>query len=241
MPGLKSQVKKILKRFLFPVKWQQLRTLTPVSNVFGLDRGTPIDRYYIENFLRSQSAHIRGVVLEIAESTYSKKFGGGQITAFEVLHYTHDNENATIVGDLSDHRTLPANKIDCFICTQTFQFIYNYKDAIRGAHHMLKQGGVLLATVAGISQVSRYDMDKWGDYWRFTTLSARKSFEEVFGENNVTVKAHGNVLSSVAFLHGITVEELTEKELDASDDNYQMLITIVAVKNKSDDDQEPVR
>ena len=230
MPGLKTQIKQILKRLLFPVKWHQLRTLTPVSTVFGLDRGTPIDRYYIENFLRSQSTHIRGVVLEIAESSYSKQFGGERVTAFEVLHYTHDNKNATIVGDLCDHRSLPANKIDCFICTQTFQFIYNYKDAIRGAYHMLREGGVLLATVAGISQISRYDMDKWGDYWRFTTLSAKASFEEVFGQNNVTVQAYGNVLSSTAFLHGISVEELTTKELDATDDNYQMLITIVAFK-----------
>ena len=230
MPGLKTQIKQILKRLLFPVKWHQLRTLTPVSTVFGLDRGTPIDRYYIENFLRSQSTHIRGVVLEIAESSYSKQFGGERVTAFEVLHYTHDNKNATIVGDLCDHRSLPANKIDCFICTQTFQFIYNYKDAIRGAYHMLREGGVLLATVAGISQISRYDMDKWGDYWRFTSLSARASFEEVFGQNNVTVQAYGNVLSSTAFLHGISVEELTTKELDATDDNYQMLITIVAFK-----------
>lgn len=230
MPGLKTQIKQILKRLLFPVKWHQLRTLTPVSTVFGLDRGTPIDRYYIENFLRSQSTHIRGVVLEIAESSYSKQFGGERVTAFEVLHYTHDNKNATIVGDLCDHRSLPANKIDCFICTQTFQFIYNYKDAIRGAYHMLREGGVLLATVAGISQISRYDMDKWGDYWRFTSLSAKASFEEVFGQNNVTVQAYGNVLSSTAFLHGISVEELTTKELDATDDNYQMLITIVAFK-----------
>ena len=240
MPGLKTQVKQILKRFLFPVRWHQLRTLTPVSRVFGLDRGTPIDRYYIENFLRSNSAHIRGVVLEIAESTYSKEFGGDNVTHVEVLHYTDDNKNATIIGDLSDYRSLPSNKVDCFICTQTFQFIYNYKDAIRGAYHMLKEGGVLLATVAGISQISRYDMDKWGDYWRFTTLSAKASFEEVFGEDNVSVQAYGNVLSSIAFLHGLAMEELTRKELDLNDDNYQMLITVVAFKKRSDD-KDPIR
>lgn len=95
---------------------------------------------------------------------------------------------------------------------------------------MLKEDGILLATLAGISQISRYDMDKWGDYWRFTTLSARKSFEEIFGERNVDVNFYGNVLSSVAFLEGITAEELSMKELDHKDENYQMLITIVAHK-----------
>lgn len=230
MPGLKTQIKQRLKRILFPVKWHQLRTLTPISNVFGLDRGTPIDRYYIENFLQKNSDRIQGVVLEIAENTYSKRFGGDKVTDYEILHYTKENKNATIIGDLTDFKTLPRNKVDCFICTQTFQFIYNFKDAIQGAYHILKEGGVLLATIAGISQVSQYDMDKWGDYWRFTTLSAKKSFEEIFGKNNVSVNSHGNVLTCIAFLEGISVEELSSKELDSNDDNFQLLITVVAFK-----------
>ncbi|MEO8764193.1 MAG: methyltransferase domain-containing protein [Ginsengibacter sp.] len=197
--------------------------------VFGLDRGTPIDRYYIEGFLNNHRALITGHVLEVAESHYSRKFGT-DVASFEVLHFNNENPRATIIGDLTDKRTLPANTIDCFICTQTFQFIYNYKDAIRGAHQLLKKNGVLLATIAGISQVSRYDMDRWGDYWRFTTLSAAKSFGDVFGENQVTVNCFGNVLSTVAFLEGISAEELTADELNYKDDNYQMLITILARK-----------
>jgi ubiquinone/menaquinone biosynthesis C-methylase UbiE len=170
-------------------------------------------------------------VLEIAESTYSKKFGTGNIN-YQVLHYNHDNPNATIIADLSKPSSLPENKIDCFICTQTFQFIYNFKEAIEGAHRLLKRDGVLLATMAGISQISRYDMDRWGDYWRFTKLSALKSFEEVFGAQNVEVEAFGNVLSSIAFLEGITVEELSQEEIDHRDDNYQMLIAVIARKTR---------
>ena len=226
-----SDVFKRMRRFRKPANWQNLRSMQPVSKIFGLERGTAIDRYYIEQFLNKHAHVITGNVLEIAESTYSRKFGTGNIK-YEVLHYNHENPNATIVADLSVPSSLPKDKIDCFICTQTFQFIYNFKNAIEGCYQVLRNGGVLLATVPGISQISRYDMDRWGDYWRFTTLSALKSFEEVFGANNVEVDFYGNVLASVAFLEGISVEELSLPELDFKDRDYQMLITIVARKSQ---------
>jgi len=218
-----------VKRQANPVNWYNLRSTIPVSAVFGLDRGTPIDRYYIEEFLKTNKALINGKVLEVAESHYSKRFGTN-VESFEVLYHNNENPRATIVGDLTKKQTLPVNKIDCFICTQTFQFIYNYKEAIQGAHHLLKKDGILLATLAGISQISRYDMDRWGDYWRFTILSAAKSFGEVFGEGQVTVNYFGNVLSAISFLEGISAEELSPEELNCKDENYQILITIVARK-----------
>ena len=224
-----NALKHRYKRLAHGTDWQNLRSVKPVSEQFGLDRGTPIDRYYIEKFLQSNAAHIKGNVLEIAENTYSKKFGTG-VTAFEILHYNNENPQATIIGDLTDTATLPADKVDCFICTQTFQFIYNFKDAIRGARHLLKKDGVILATFAGISQISRYDMDRWGEYWRFTTLSAAKAFVEEFGIGKVQVDYYGNVLSAVAFLEGISAEELTPEELDYKDKNYELLITLVARK-----------
>jgi hypothetical protein len=230
MQGFKSALKQNINRLFFSVRWHRLRSIKPVSSVFGIDRGYPIDRYYIESFLQKNSEHIRGTVLEIAEDTYSKKFGGEKLLQSEILHFSNDNPKATIVGDLSNINTLPAETMDCFICTQTFQFIYDFKEGIRGAHHLLKKGGILLATVPGISQISRYDMDRWGDYWRFTNLSALRSFEEVFGTNNVEVDFYGNVLSSLAFLEGISVEELSPQELNYKDKDYQMLITIVARK-----------
>ncbi|MEJ7912486.1 MAG: methyltransferase domain-containing protein [Chitinophagaceae bacterium] len=125
---------------------------------------------------------------------------------------------------------MPANTIDCFVCTQTFNFIYNFADAIRGAHHVLKPGGYLLATVSGPCQVSRYDMDRWGDYWRFTTLSAQKTFDAVFGEGNVEVDYFGNCLAAVSLIRGIAAEELQVADLDTKDPDYQVTITITARK-----------
>ena len=102
--------------------------------------------------------------------------------------------------------------------------------AIANAHAALKPGGVLLTTFPGISQISRYDMDRWGDYWRLTTLSAKRLFAGVFPIDHISVEAYGNVLVAVAFLHGLAAEELRKNELDYRDIDYELLITARAVK-----------
>ena len=89
---------------------------------------------------------------------------------------------------------------------------------------------LLLATVAGISQISRYDMDRWGDWWRFTDLSASRLFADAFGSANVDVVTYGNVLAASSFLYGLATRDVTRRELDRQDPDYQLLIGIRAVK-----------
>lgn len=218
-----------LKKRILKVNWHNLRSLKPISNVFGLDRGTPIDRVYIEDFLEKNKQHINGTICEISNNLYSKKYSNNA-TKYEILHYTDDNPQATIIGDLTKSTTLPKGNIDCFILTQTLNFIYDFKEAINGIYHMLNDNGIALVTVAGISQISRHDMERWGDFYRFTDLSMKKAFEDVFGKANVEVNSYGNILSSVAFLQGISAEELTHEEIFYQDEDYQVLITIKVTK-----------
>ena len=221
---------KYLTRKKVKVVFNDFSTVKPVSTVFGVDRGTPVDRYYIERFLASQADFIRGRVLEIGDSHYCRRFGGEKVDAFEVLHATVQNRAATIVGDLTDIATLPENSIDCFVCTQTFNFIFDVQKAVAGAHHLLKPGGVMLATVAGISQISRYDMERWGDYWRFTTASIGRLLRPVF-TGGLEIATFGNVLAATAFLQGVAVEDLPDPALlDECDEDYQLIIAIVARK-----------
>jgi hypothetical protein len=90
---------------------------------------------------------------------------------------------------------------------------------------------VALITVPGISQIVRYDMDRWGDYWRFTTLSIRRLFEAAFRSGDVAGEAHGNVLVATAFLHGLSTRDLRPDELEYRDPDYEVLITVRAVKH----------
>ena len=220
---------QILKRNLSRPRGIDFESVYPVSDFYGDDRGTPVDRFYIDRFMNDNRHRVRGHVLEVAEDTYSRQFGSG-IGSIDVLHYEEGTPGATLIGDLSRPETLPENRFDCFICTQTIHVIYNYQDAIRGARQLLKPGGILLCTLSGIAQVSRYDMDRWGDYWRFTTLSAQRSFGEVFGSPNVTVDYGGNCYAAINFLRGISLEELDRNKLEVKDPNYPILITVIATK-----------
>jgi hypothetical protein len=73
-------------------------------------------------------------------------------------------------------------------------------------------------------------MELWGQYWSFTTLSTQKLFQEVFDQDKVEVTAYGNVLSAIAFLHGLATQELDQSKLDYHDPEYQVLISARAVK-----------
>jgi hypothetical protein len=202
----------------------------PVSRTFGFERGKPVDRWYIERFLAEHSADVRGRVLEVAESTYTGWYGGDDVTASDVLYAAEGNPDATVVGDLTTGAGIPEAAYDCFICTQTLQFIYDVRAAVAGTRALLAPGGVLLATVPGISQISREDMRDWGDWWRFTATSAARLFGEVYGDEHVEVRQHGNVQAAAAFLYGLAAEDLDPSGLAAADPDFHLLMTVRALR-----------
>lgn len=211
------------------VRFGSLRRTMPVCRGFGYDRGTPVDRHYIERFLADHAGDVRGRVLEVGDDSYTRRFGGDRVTQRDVLHAIEGNPQATLVGDLATGRGIPRGAFDCIILTQTLFCVYDVAAAIRSARDALRPGGVLLATLPGISQISAYDRERWGDYWRFTSQSARRLFEDSFGGDSVDVRAYGNVLAATALLHGLTCEELRADELDARDDEFEVIVAVRAV------------
>lgn len=201
----------------------------PISREFGFERGTPVDRYYIETFLARHASDIQGHVLEVGDDTYTRRFGGGRVTKKDILHAHGGNPAATIVADLARANHIPSNLFDCIILTQTLHLVYNVPAAIETLCRILKPGGVLLATFPGISQLS---IDEWADswYWSFTVHSAHRLFQQAFPAKNLEIRSYGNVLAATAFLQGLAAEELDRAELDHCDSHYQTLIAVRAVK-----------
>ena len=200
----------------------------PVSRQFGADRGKPVDRWYIEDFLDRHRGDVRGRVLEVAENTYTEWYGDGEARTSDVLYAAEGNADATVVGDLVTGEGLEEGRWDCFICTQTLQFIPDVQAAVKGIRSLLAPGGVVLATVPGISQVSTVDDEAWGDWWRFNEKGIRRLFEQEFGPQNVTVERHGNVKAACAFLYGMAAEELSYEDLRTEDPDYHLLLCIRA-------------
>lgn len=214
------------------VRFGDLRRLTPISRRFGFDRGKPIDRFYIEEFLNRHAQSIRGRVLEVGDDAYTRRMGGTRVTRSDVLHVAEGNPKATIVCDLTEAKEVPSDAFDCIIMTQTLHLIYDLRAAIATLHRILKPGGVLLLTVPGtISQLERGNWCKvW--HWGFTGLAIHKLMNERFEPEQVTVEVHGNVLSAMGFLHGIAAEELSTDELVTKDPQYPLLLTVYARKSE---------
>jgi hypothetical protein len=214
-----------LRRLRRPARLGSLRRTTPLSDEWGRDRGTPIDRYYIERFLDRERASIRGRVLELLDDSYTRRFGTG-VEQSDVLDIDEGNPNATIVADLARADAVPSASIDCFILTQTLQFVYDLPAAVGHVARILKPGGVVLCTLPSVSRIARRYLES--EYWRFTAASARALFEASFEPDLVAVESHGNVLTSIAFLAGLAAEELSEQELEDADPFFPSLVCVVA-------------
>ena len=208
------------------------RMVEPVSREWGYDRGLPVDRHYIERFLARHEQDVTGRVLEIGDNSYTRRFGADRVTTSDVLHVVPGNQNATFVGDLAQADHIPSDAFDCIILTQTLQLIYDLPSALRTVYRVLKPGGVLLATFPGLTRTSQTEWPgSW--FWRLTPASAQRIFEAVFPPQSLELASHGNVLAASAFLYGLAVEDLTAKELDHQDPDYDVIVTVRAVKPAS--------
>jgi SAM-dependent methyltransferase len=212
------------------VDFGDLRRLAPISSTWGFDRGVPVDRFYIDRFMRSHERDVRGRVLEIANPAMTRRYGGDRVTRSDVLHPVAAPAPVTLVGDLATGEGIPEAAFDCAIVTQTLLLVYDVQAAIRTLGRILAPGGVALVTVPGITKISREDMDQWGQFWSFTSASLRRLFNESFDSERVSIEAYGNVLAATAFLHGLSAGELTEDELLHRDRDFEVLLAVRAAR-----------
>jgi SAM-dependent methyltransferase len=211
------------------VDFGDLARLAPINGKFGMGRGgTPIDRFFIEQFLKRHSDEIHGRVLEIGDDAYTKRFGAANVKHSDVLGL-EPGPRISIAADLcAPPDELPWESFDCIILTQTLQFVSSPAVALSTLARLLRSDGVLLATFPGISQISRYDADRWGDRWRFTTLAARELLNDGF--RDVRAEAFGSVLTAVGLLHGLVVEDLPVGSIDQQDSDYEVVVVARAVR-----------
>lgn len=208
-------------------------------NVYA--RGTPVDRYYVEDFLRhwndplSGRIDMRGAVLEFQDPDYATLIGrchepGSLVTSVEILDLG-DNPRATIRADITtDAPQLADASFDTVICTQVLHIVFDIHAAIATLARLLRPGGVLYITVPGIAPYFAVGKPSEPEYWRFTAASMRRLLFEHFRPEDVVVEAYGNMLASVAFLNGLAAEELRPAKLDRRDASFEMLIAARAVR-----------
>jgi len=216
-----------LRRLRRPAWLGSIRRTSPLSDHWGRDRGTPVDRYYIERFLAAERSAIRGRVLEVLNAEYTERFGVG-VERSDVLDIDRANPLATIVADLAAADEVPSDTFDCFVLTQTLQYVYDLHSAVQHVHRVLRPGGTVLCTVPTVSRIAKGTLET--EYWRMTGLGCRRLFADAFTGGVVDARAYGNVLTAIAFLVGMAAEELSPRELEAADPFFPLLVTVRATK-----------
>lgn len=237
-------MKSFLKKYTIlrvPAKWVRriffkskliyfLRSTTvPLSDYYGLDRGAPIDRYYIERFLNEYRENIRGRCLELLNNEYTKKYGDSRVTQSDILDIDETNVDANIIGDLRNLTNIADNTYDCIILTQVLQFIDDVDAAIKECYRILKPNGTVLVTLPSVSRVDCI-AGVQGDYWRFTQASATYLFHNVFNAGACHIQSYGNVRAGIFFLAGVAQEDISKKIMIDNNENFPLLISVIAVK-----------
>jgi SAM-dependent methyltransferase len=202
------------------MNWGGLRRQEPVSNRWGFDRGLPVDRYYISQFLARQSEAIQGRCIELMNSDYTVRHGQARVSQADVLDINPLNAKATIVGDLTRPGLLESASYDCFILTQVLNVIYDVRAVMRNCYDALKPGGSLLVTAPCMCRYSPHPED----FWRFTDRSLARLIGDSTDCEDFEVEVHGNLVASMAFLMGLAADELAPAELEHRDPRFPILV-----------------
>ena len=223
-----TTVARVLMRGGELPQWGNLRRTRPFSDSYGFDRGRAVDRFYLDRFLDEERAAIRGHVLEIQVSGHAKKFGH-DLTRVDTLDIS-PQFSPTYHCDLADAASIvPSDTYDCFLLPNTLSHLARLEESMVQALRVVKPGGVILASAAGLLRLS----DANEDFWRMTAAGWRRVTERVWPGCAIEIRSHGNCLVAVAALYGLALEELTRAELEAEDERFPVLTTVKCVKPMS--------
>ena len=202
----------------------------PISEQFGSERGTPVDRIYIEKFIRKYSNYIKGAVLEIEDAIYTHKYGKENVKHSIVMDVSNQSDKIDFNANIESGEGVQECLVDCFIITQTLMYIYDLESAAKNIVKFLKPGGVALITCSGLSQNSKRCMENYGSYFNFNTAV----FEKMFKKEKVEIidtGSFGNVKTVMAHLVGMCAEDLCENDFDYMDLSYPLIVYAVVRRN----------
>jgi hypothetical protein len=216
-----TTVARVVMRGQDMPRWGNLRRTAPLSDSFGFDRGTPIDRFYLDRFLTAHRGAISGDVLEIQVPSYAQRFG----TNLRDVHTLdlRTEFSPTYHCDLADAAAIvPSARYDCFLLPNTLQHLRRLEPALTQALRIVRPGGTILASAAALLRLTAPEED----FWRLTAAAWRIIADRVWPQCEIDIHAHGNCLAATAAMYGIAVEELTEDELLVQDDRFPVLVTL---------------
>jgi SAM-dependent methyltransferase len=191
-PRITTKLRSIARGYPLP-RWGNMRRVTPFSNYFGFERGTPVDRHYVAAFFAAHTYEITGRVLEIQSTSHAERFGVG----VTVMHSIDIDPrfNPTFCCDLAQARdVIESESYDCFLIPNTLAHVTNLQPALENAYRILAPGGVMLATCPCFVPL----IPDGKDYWHMSADGWQRVFSQACPGSILDVESHGNCLAAVA-------------------------------------------
>ena len=219
---------KIINRLITNPRKKALDDIDQIlDSDFGVSRGTPLDRKLISDYLWKATRDLDRLnltVLEFGDRIISENMLKKSISWIFLYsrNFKIDTENQIIFGDLTNFDEKYSEifeKFDVILSTQLMAFTDNPFAVIKNLNKMLKKDGVLIGTEPFLSPVSKYDNEKWGDYFRFTLKGMGKLLDSAkFTIFEIT--ALGNFSWSLALSKGLVQEDNLNLPISIDDGRY---------------------
>jgi len=202
--------------------WGDLRRRHPLCPAFGYTRGTPVDRYYLHQYIREHREQVRGRVLEV----------GGRLANRIVYRYTNATEYRTLdlgagaddmAGDAADPSAVPKQSADCIIAFHVLEHCPAPHVVIENFWRWLAPGGTAFVAVPAAQKIHSFPLD----CWRPQPDGLRSLFHRF---SAVHLRTYGSLVAAIASLCGIAAEELSAGELADSHPDYPVLVCVAARK-----------
>jgi hypothetical protein len=202
--------------------WGDLRRRHPLCPAFGYTRGTPVDRYYLHEYIREHREEVSGRVLEIGGRLLNKLiYGYGRATEYRTLDLGRGADD--LVGDAADPGAVAERSMDCVIAFHVLEHCPAPHVVIDNVWRWLVPGGTALVAVPAAQKVHSFPLD----CWRPQPDGMRILFRNFSAAH---VQTYGNLVAAIASLCGIAAEELSPGELAERHPDYPVLICVTARK-----------
>lgn len=198
----------------------------PFCQRYGRGRGTVVDRYYLDQFLRKARLAVRGRTIEVGTSLLTDdhriECGFPNVNDYRTLDII-PGPNVDICGDIADRSVLPAESIDSILCLNVLEHCANVEGVVDNMFEWLAPGGHVFCMVPSVQRV--HEAPK--DYWRPLPGGLEHLFRRF---PRRTLDVYGNLLATIAALAGLAVEDLPPGALDEHHPDYPVASCIVAGK-----------
>ncbi len=217
----KQRIRQALQKLFINVfRFLWARNILPVGTDFGWSRGTPIGRFYVNNFVAEKAQGLGGVILEFGEARYRDYFK--DVEQYKVVDVVA-GPNVDFVCDIHDVSSMPQTFFDVIVCTQVLEHVERPEYALRELRKLLKKDGRLICTVPFLAHIHYVPTD----YYRFsidaiTSALSRAGFEVLDARNS------GNALVTIGSLLGFSAQDFSSSEMAVVDNLYPFNILTFA-------------